>query len=397
MGALQVICLIAGLFGANGCASGDESGHVTIEAAGVSLGTRAGLWAPVSTDLSAIDTPDERPMADAPVALAPVPTLRPVARPDRAVAIVADPSDLPVLTVIAATASPSMLADLLPPDPAPLPAIRPALRPVAPEGVNPPPVLDVAANAPIFFPDAGVLAPATSLRPQPRDSWAVPVAQWDGEPNGPRWTAAVLSALRGPGAPLLDTVPRDIHAWCPGYESATPAQRAAFWTGLISTLAFHESTHEADAVGGGGQWFGLVQIAPGTARWRDCDAETSGELMDGAANLRCGIRIMSVTVPRDGVIAEGMRGVAADWGPFHSERKREEMRAWLREQTYCAPPAPQMRPVMRPAGLGEAAVALAQSDASSFGASSFGAVRGAEPDSDMAQLVLQPVQRPREP
>ncbi len=204
-------------------------------------------------------------------------------------------------------------------------------------------------------PEIGTLAPSVSLRPIPRDTWAVPVARWDNHPNGSRWTAAVLAALRGPGGPLLDVVPRDIHAWCPGYATATPSQRAAFWTGLISVLAWHESAHDARAVGGGGQWFGLVQIAPGTARWRDCDAETSTELMNGAANLRCGIRIMAETVPRDGVVAEGMGGVAADWGPFHSERKREDMRRWVRDQPYCAAPPPQMRPIMRPSGLGEAA------------------------------------------
>jgi hypothetical protein len=143
-----------------------------------------------------------------------------------------------------------------------------------------------ALGDPLSDADISPLAPAISLRPVLRDSWAVPVARWDDHPNGPRWTAAVLAALRGPGAPLLDTVPRDIHAWCPGYESATPAQRAAFWTGLISTLAWHESTHQPRAVGGGGQWFGLVQIAPGTARWRDCDVGSGEALLNGAAYLR---------------------------------------------------------------------------------------------------------------
>ena len=58
---------------------------------------------------------------------------------------------------------------------------------------------------------------------------------------------------------------------------------------------------------------------------------------------------MARTVRRDGVVSRGMRGVAADWGPFHSERKREDMRDWLREQPYCrAPgrsPLPRLRPV----------------------------------------------------
>lgn len=197
------------------------------------------------------------------------------------------------------------------------------------------------------------LAPATSPRPAPRDSWAVPVARWDNHPEGAQWTAAVLSALRGPGAPLLEVEPRDIHAWCPGYLEADPAQRAAFWTGLVSTLAWHESTHNPRAVGGGGLWFGLVQIAPGTAEWRNCDVETGEALLTGTANLRCGIRIMGITVPRDNVIAEGMRGVAADWGPFHSSRKREDMRNWVRQQPYCAAQPRVLRPVQRPDRLDE--------------------------------------------
>ncbi|MEX3015654.1 transglycosylase SLT domain-containing protein [Gymnodinialimonas hymeniacidonis] len=214
--------------------------------------------------------------------------------------------------------------------------------------------LTVAPHILIEEDAVSALAPAISLRPVVRDTWAIPSARWDDHPNGARWTAAVLSALRGPGAPLLEVEPRDIHAWCPGYIQASPAQRAAFWTGLISTLAWHESTHRPSAVGGGGRWFGLVQIAPGTARWRDCDVQSGQALLDGSANLRCGIRIMGITVPRDQVVSEGMRGVAADWGPFHSQRKREDMRQWVRGQDYCQLPPSPTRPVMRPANLGQA-------------------------------------------
>jgi hypothetical protein len=46
---------------------------------------------------------------------------------------------------------------------------------------------------------------------------------------------------------------------------------------------------------------------------------------------------MSVTVPRDGVVAANGGGIAADWGPFHQAAKREEMRTWVRAQPYCAP------------------------------------------------------------
>jgi hypothetical protein len=197
------------------------------------------------------------------------------------------------------------------------------------------------------------LAPADSLRPVPRDSWPVPTLRWDDHPRASIWTAALMAALRSHGAPLMDVVPGDIDQWCPGYPQADRAQRAAFWAGLVSTLAWHESTHRPRAVGGGGRWFGLVQIAPGTARYRNCAVRTGEALLNGPANLSCGVRIMAITVPRDGVISQGMRGVAADWGPFHSRRKREDMRTWVRSQDYCAlPPAAvssDWRPVPRPA------------------------------------------------
>ncbi|MCT4682769.1 MAG: transglycosylase SLT domain-containing protein [Roseicyclus sp.] len=197
------------------------------------------------------------------------------------------------------------------------------------------------------------LAPGRSLRPVLRETWAMPDLRWDDHPRGPRWTSAVMGALRGHGAPLLEVVPRDIDAWCPAYPEADRGQRAAFWAGLVSTLAWHESTHRPDAVGGGGRWFGLVQIAPPTARWRNCEVGTGEALLNGPANLRCGVRIMAITVPRDGVVSEGMRGVAADWGPFHSSRKREDMRNWVRGQDYCtAPPSRALRPVMRPDRVG---------------------------------------------
>jgi hypothetical protein len=111
--------------------------------------------------------------------------------------------------------------------------------------------------------------------------------------------------------------------------------RKAFWTGLLSTLAKHESTWRQAAVGGGGRWFGLVQIAPSTARLYGCAAGSGSALKDGSANLSCAVRIMNKTVARDGVISAGMRGVAADWGPFHSRTKREDMISWMRQQNYC--------------------------------------------------------------
>lgn len=166
---------------------------------------------------------------------------------------------------------------------------------------------------------------------------ALPAMAWDGQTHeADEWTEATLAALRAEGAALLSEVPNDITAWCPGYVEAAPDQRAAFWAGLLSALARHESTWREDAVGGGGQWFGLVQISPGTARGYGCDATSGSALQDGTENLECAVRIAASTVTRDGVVAAGGRGFAADWGPFHSASKREQMAAWVSSQSYCA-------------------------------------------------------------
>ncbi len=164
---------------------------------------------------------------------------------------------------------------------------------------------------------------------------ALPVMGWDARPEADVWTATTLAALQSEGAALLSEVPGDIGTWCPGYAEAAPTERAAFWSGLLSALARHESTWNPQAVGGGGRWFGLVQISPGTARGYGCTADSGAELQDGAANLACAVRIAAHTVQRDGVVAAGGGGLAADWGPFTSASKRAQMAEFTSSQSYC--------------------------------------------------------------
>ena len=143
-------------------------------------------------------------------------------------------------------------------------------------------------------------------------------------------------------------VPSDISNWCPAYPTNDASAREAFWIGLLSALAKHESTFRPTVVGGGGKWYGLLQILPATARGYGCQATSRNALKDGGANLQCALRIMSVTVPRDGVVSYGMRGVAADWGPFHSRSKRHDMMSWMKNQPYCKGLGRSLRPVARP-------------------------------------------------
>jgi len=150
---------------------------------------------------------------------------------------------------------------------------------------------------------------------------------------------------------LESLVPRDIARWCPAYESNGPELRRAFWVGMMSALAKHESTYNPRAVGGGDLWYGLLQIYPDTARRYGCYARTGEALKNPTDNLACAARIMNVTVARDNAIAvhDGRwRGVAADWGPMSNRRKIPEMANWTAQQSYCQP-AVNTRPQARPA------------------------------------------------
>jgi len=191
-----------------------------------------------------------------------------------------------------------------------------------------------------------------AVRPEMRAqdaSFENPPMRWDHRPRAPDWTRGALRALKAHGRPLINIVPRDIAQWCPGYPSADAQGRAAFWAGLLSALSKHESTYKERAVGGGGRWYGLLQIQPATARGYGCVAGSGDALKQGPANLSCAVRIMAATVPRDGVIADRdsrWRGVAADWGPMRVEAKRSDMQSWLRGQSYCALTR-SLRPVAR--------------------------------------------------
>lgn len=162
------------------------------------------------------------------------------------------------------------------------------------------------------------------------------VMRWDHRPEAGEWTRTAFAALDTHAAVLPALVPADIEQWCPGYPEASEAEREMFWTGLLSALARHESTWNPQAVGGGGRWHGLVQISPATARHYGCQATSGSALQNGSANISCALRIWAQTVPRDGVVAAGRGGVAADWGPFVQSEKREEMRQWISSQPYCA-------------------------------------------------------------
>ncbi|WP_245989871.1 transglycosylase SLT domain-containing protein [Litoreibacter meonggei] len=199
-------------------------------------------------------------------------------------------------------------------------------------------------------PAALTVATSDIVRPIPRKDH-IPRARWDFRPEGRLWTRTTLEALKGHGLPLLTMVPRDMADWCPSYEDNDLQKRAEFWNGFLSALAKHESTWKPRAVGGGGRWYGLTQILPGTARGYKCRVGTGAALKNGSANLSCAVRIMAFTVKRDNAVARKangkLGGVGADWGPMTKASKRNEMASWLRKQNYCKP-LNDTKPIPRP-------------------------------------------------
>jgi len=201
-------------------------------------------------------------------------------------------------------------------------------------------------------PDASFISAAPeylSVSPAPRRA-DLPRARWEHRENGALWTRVTLAAVQTHGAPLLDVIPSDIAEWCPAYPGHDKDERAAFWVALLSTLSRYESTWNPRAVGGNGRWFGLMQIYPPTAEFRDCRVQSGQGLKGASANLNCAVRIMAITVPRDEAISvknTRWRGVAADWGPIRNDWMRRDMQRYTRRQTYCRSLA-DVRPKARP-------------------------------------------------
>lgn len=188
-----------------------------------------------------------------------------------------------------------------------------------------------------------------TLRPVARAPF-LPRTRWEHKPGNPVWTRAAMSAIATEDNDLESVVPTDIDRWCPAYTDNPPELRRAFWVGMMSALAKHESTYNPEAVGGPNLWYGLLQIYPDTARRYGCRATTGEALKNPTENLSCAARIMNVTVARDRAIAVyngRWRGVAADWGPMSNPSKIPEMANWTRQQSYCVP-VHNIRPRARP-------------------------------------------------
>lgn len=161
------------------------------------------------------------------------------------------------------------------------------------------------------------------------------VARWDHRAEAEAWNDAAMQALQSHGAEMLALTPSDAAEFCPAYETAGAEGRAAFWVAFMSGLARYESTYRPEAAGAGGRYQGLLQISPATAQFHGCEMNTGHGLYDGATNLACAVRIAARAVMRDGVVASGRGGMAADWPPLRDPAKRSDIAAFTRTVPAC--------------------------------------------------------------
>ena len=178
--------------------------------------------------------------------------------------------------------------------------------------------------------------PLVPQKSKPNPATMRPTMGWDHRPEAAAWTRHGLAAVARHDAVLAGAVPTDVEGWCPGYAENSLAERRAFWLGLMSAVAKHESSWNPAAVGGGGRYIGLMQISPRSAKNYGCTATTASALKDGAANLDCAVELVAYHLARDGQVAgTGNRGIGRDWMPLRKAQKRAEMAAWTSAQSYC--------------------------------------------------------------
>jgi hypothetical protein len=181
---------------------------------------------------------------------------------------------------------------------------------------------------------AAALLAACQPAPPPEAAPEI-AARWNHRAESADWNAAALEALQTDGARMLNLTPRDAAEFCPAYETADAEGRASFWVAFMSGLARYESGHRPEAAGAGGRYQGLLQISPATARFHGCDLSASRGLYDGATNLSCAVRIATSAVLRDGVVASGRGGMAADWPPLRDPAKRADIAGFTRNVPAC--------------------------------------------------------------
>ncbi|MDX2235699.1 MAG: transglycosylase SLT domain-containing protein [Hyphomonadaceae bacterium] len=176
-----------------------------------------------------------------------------------------------------------------------------------------------------------------------------PPNSWDVRLEGETWTATTHAAIDVLAPQLLTTLPADIDAFCPGYRTAAPANRRAFYVALLSELARYESNFDpaarvqetfTDASGQRVVSRGLLRLSPDAANGAGCAITNPQQLHDPTANIQCAVRILNRWVTQDQLIAGysagAWRGASRTWTSLRAREKLADLQAATNAKPYCA-------------------------------------------------------------
>jgi hypothetical protein len=159
-------------------------------------------------------------------------------------------------------------------------------------------------------------------------------ADWDGKPDGAKWTAMLISALETHGQALLQ-----------GYYPEVCGDRKAFYVMLLSSLARYESSFNpaasyteafADSKGNKVVSRGLFQMSIESSNGNyACGFKDAQEIHQPEKAIPCAVKAANKLIARDKVlygstVVDGKtkwHGLAAYWSPFRDATKRSSMLA----------------------------------------------------------------------
>jgi soluble lytic murein transglycosylase-like protein len=175
-----------------------------------------------------------------------------------------------------------------------------------------------------------------------------PSVAWDVRPEGRQWTTIANAGIDRLAPQLTAVAPTDIDAFCPGYKTASPANRRAFYVSLLGEIARFESNFDPsvkftesfnDARGQRVVSRGLLQLSQESANQYGCAIASAEQLHDPATNIECGVRILDRWLTRDQVVAGyasgAWRGASRYWGVLRDREKLVDIQAATNAQPYC--------------------------------------------------------------
>jgi hypothetical protein len=173
-------------------------------------------------------------------------------------------------------------------------------------------------------------------------------ALWADKNTGASWTVFTEKIIEK--SLLHQSNPEDIEYFCPKYKSITKTDKIKFWTGLISSMAYYESSFDPNAEytekfkDNQGEYIvsrGLLQLSFESANQKayNCNIESDQDLYLAEVNLNCGINILSYWLNKDKAITSiksKIKGAGRYWAVLRSNNGQlEKIQAYTQALDFC--------------------------------------------------------------